>query len=185
MIPQVANLFPYVIDSGHAMLFVDGENLAIRYGNMLKARGSGAGLADAYVPDVLVWKRELSFDGSTKVLRRHYYTATKGDEPKRLEAEQKLKDVGIEAPHVFHKHKEKGSKQVDITLATDMLLHACHKHYHVAILVAGDEDYVPLVKAVQREGALVWVWFVADGISPNLVRAADRYFDLGPFLFSN
>ena len=72
---------------------------------------------------------------------------------------------------------------MDITLATDMLLHATRKHYDVAVLVAGDEDYVPLVRAVQGEGARVYVWFFSNGLSPALRMAADRYVNLDEFLF--
>jgi uncharacterized LabA/DUF88 family protein len=63
-----------------------------------------------------------------------------------------------------------------------MLLHAARKHYNIAFLVAGDEDYVPLVRAVQSEGARVHVWFVSDGISSALQNAADEFVDLDPFL---
>jgi uncharacterized LabA/DUF88 family protein len=59
-----------------------------------------------------------------------------------------------------------------------MLLNACRKHCNVAVLVAGDEDYVPLVQAAQREGVLVYVWFVPDGLSPKLEHAADSYSDI-------
>ena len=48
-----------------------------------------------------------------------------------------------------------------------MLTHAFRKNYDMAILVAGDEDYIPLVKAVMSEGRKVVLWFVEDGLSPN------------------
>jgi len=66
-----------------------------------------------------------------------------------------------------------------------MLLHATRKHYDVAVLVAGDEDYVPLVRAVQGEGARVYVWFTSDGLSPALHLAADYYVNLDEFLFNH
>lgn len=119
------------------------------------------------------------------VVRRYYYTSVQGDAPLLAETEKKLNAIGIEAPRVFRKDKTKGSKRVDISLATDMLLHAARKHYNIAFLVAGDEDYVPLVRAVQSEGARVHVWFVPDGISPALQDAADSFVDLDPFLFQD
>jgi uncharacterized LabA/DUF88 family protein len=64
-----------------------------------------------------------------------------------------------------------------------MLMHATRKHYDVAVLVAGDEDYVPLVQAVQKEGARVAVWFVSKGLSPALRLAADDFTDLDQLLF--
>jgi hypothetical protein len=42
-------------------------------------------------------------------------------------------------------NKSKGSKRFDIQLTTDMLLHAVGKNSEVAIVIAADEDYVPLV----------------------------------------
>jgi uncharacterized LabA/DUF88 family protein len=106
-----------------------------------------------------------------------------GDTQRLQEIEDKLKNLEIDSPRVFKKTKDRGSKQVDITLATDMLLHASHKHYDAAVLVAGDEDYVPLVEAVKREGARVYVWFVSSGISRALRMAADHYVDFDEFLF--
>lgn len=164
------------------MLFVDGENLAMRVQSLAKSRGVSLIQDVVHERDVFVWRQALgNVRQHTGIIRRHYYTSMQGDAPKLLDAEKRLKSAGIEAPHVFPK-KSGRSKRVDITLATDMLLHACRKHFDIAILVAGDEDYVPLVQAVQREGALVYVWFVPDGLSDHLAHAADRYSDISEFL---
>jgi uncharacterized LabA/DUF88 family protein len=63
-----------------------------------------------------------------------------------------------------------------------MLVHAARKHYDIAVLVAGDEDYIPRVRAVQLEGPRVHVWFVSDGLSPKLGHHADHFVDLDEFL---
>ena len=81
--------------------------------------------------------------------RKHYYTSVQGDASTVQDTADWLKGQGFEAPRVFKKSKTKGSKRVDISLATDMLLHASRKHYEIALLVTGDGDYVPLVRAVQ------------------------------------
>jgi uncharacterized LabA/DUF88 family protein len=176
-------LIPYTCDLARAMIFVDGENLAIRYGNMLKQQ-KRARPDIVYAPNVFVWSKSLNPKQNTPaVMRKYYYTAVQGDHPTINDIEKQLKNVGIETPRVYKKNRDKGSKQVDITLATDMLLHATRKHYDVAVLVAGDEDYVPLVKAVQGEGARVVVWFISNGISPALYMAADFYVNLDEFLF--
>jgi uncharacterized LabA/DUF88 family protein len=85
---------------------------------------------------------------------------------------------------VFRKTKGRGSKRVDITLTTEMLSHAARRNYETAVLVAGDEDYVPLVTAVQGEGRRVVLWFLADGLSPALRRAADHFVNIEDVLFS-
>src|SRR3989442_14043778 len=165
----MTQLIPYTCDMARAMLFVDGENLAIRYANILKQRNEEPRPEIRHVPNTYVWSTSLELPQTTPaVMRKYYYTAVQGDHSALGEIEKQLKSLGMETPRVFKKDKGKGSKRVDITLATDMLLHATRKHYDVAILVAGDEDYVPLVRAVQGEGARVYVWFMADGLSPAL-----------------
>jgi hypothetical protein len=157
------------------MIFVDGENLAIRYGSVLKSLGLPPRPEVVCEPDVFVWSQDLIdglnpalLPGPTAVMRKHYYTSVQGDVSKIEGIAAALKALGFETPRVFKRDKTRGSKQVDISLATDMLVHATRKHYDVAVLVAGDEDYIPLVRAVQFEGARVHIWFVSDGLSPRL-----------------
>lgn len=167
------------------MVFVDGENLAIRYGNMLGSKGLKVPHHTVYVPNVFVWSTGINgacYHGG--VLRKHYYTSVQGDEMHVTAIADKLKEAGIEAPRVFKKAKSRGSKRVDISLATDMLTHAALKNYDIAVIVAGDEDYVPLIEAVKALGRRVYLWFVEDGLSPVLRRSADHYADLGAILFS-
>jgi len=157
------------------MVFVDGENLAIRYAGVLKLKGVSPASHVSFEPNVFVWSvglNNICLWGGVK--RRHYYTSVQGDIDKITAITDRLKQAGMEAPNVFKRTKSKGSKRVDIQLATDMLLHAARKNYETAVLVAGDEDYVPLVEAVKSEGRSVIVWFVSDGLSPSLKRAADH-----------
>jgi hypothetical protein len=167
------------------MVFVDGENLAVRYGKLLKSMSAEPPDHVQYEPGVYVWStglNDLCLQGG--VVRRHYYTSVQGDDNKIKDVVDKLKAVGIEAPNVFKRTKNKGSKRVDVSLTTDMLLHATRKNFELAVLIAGDEDYVPLVEAVKSEGRRVLLWFVSDGLSPTLKRAADYFHDLDEVLFS-
>jgi uncharacterized LabA/DUF88 family protein len=159
------------------MYFVDGENLTIRVGALLKSRERSLKTAAIYRENVLIWVNSLA-PSISGVIRKHYYTSAPSNGVTIPEFEDLLISAGIEAPRVFPKNKAKGSKRVDIALATDMLSHSMRGHVDIAILVAGDEDYVPLVKAVQAQGVQVHVWFVSDGISPDLRRAADRFVDI-------
>lgn len=177
----MSRLIPYVMDIARVMYFVDGENLAIRFGALLKESHRAPAADVIFEPNVLVWSQRLNEDGNG-VIRKYYYTSVPDDGVQIQQAEQKLKSVGIEAPRVFRKDKTKGSKRVDISLSTDMLVHATRRHFDIAILVAGDEDYVPLVRAVQGEGARVHVWFVSNGVNPALQRAADSFLDITDIL---
>lgn len=184
MATEQAKLYPFVLDRARAMVFVDGENLAIRYG---KVRPKNAEEVEKqlniwYRPNVAVWADHLTPDNrqiaGTTLVRKYYFTSVQGDEPSRTDVTDWLKDRRFEAPRVFRRDKERGSKQVDITLSVEMLTHATRRHYEIAILVAGDADYVPLVRAVKNEGARVHVWFLSSGMSPELRREADYYINL-------
>ena len=60
-------------------------------------------------------------------------------------------------------------------LATDMITHNFKNNYDVAILVAGDSDYVGAVQAVKDNGKHVEVaLFGKQGTSRQLRAAADR-----------
>jgi uncharacterized LabA/DUF88 family protein len=174
---------PYVSPGAKVMLFVDGENLAIRYGAMLEENDPPDHVK--FKRNIYVWSDFLNKrldHHNCEVIRKYYYTALKGDIEKIEQVEEQLRQLNIEAPCVFKKSKDKGSKRVDISLATDMLTHAFRKNYDIAVLVAGDEDYVPLVEAVMAEGRRVVVWFIKSGLSPKLKRKADFYYDMQDLL---
>jgi len=166
------------------MMFVDGENLAKRYGAILKTDAPRSHVA--YEPDVYVWSRYATrINGPQDFIRRYYYTSAPGDQPSRDAIAERLRELGIEAPRVFYRSRNGRSKRVDITLATDMLTHAHRENYDIAILVAGDEDYVPLVEAVKGEGRRVVLWFVPDGLSPALRSSVDHYWNMSELLFKD
>ena len=87
-------LFPYAWDMARAMIFVDGENLAIRYGAMLKERKENASPDMVYVPDILAWSTLLNPQyGTPAVMRKYYYTSVQGDRDKVKEIEKQLKGL--------------------------------------------------------------------------------------------
>jgi uncharacterized LabA/DUF88 family protein len=176
--------YPEQIKPCRAMLFVDGENLSIRYGRLLSG---GQPLRHVlFERNVYVWAPILNLDShaSVNTVRRHYYTSISGDADLRDEVHDKLQSMGMHTPRVFPKNKTKGSKRVDISLSADMLTHCHLGNYDVAVLVAGDEDYVPLVEAVKAQGRQVLIWFVSSGLSPALRRSADYFFNLDTVLLN-
>ena len=174
--------YPAEIKNCRVMVFVDGENLAIRYGNLLGENQPFNHVQ--FERDKYVWSNllDLSAHLSVSTIRRYYYTSVRGDTNDRDTIHDKLHALGIQAPRVFPKNKSRGSKRVDISLSVEMLTHAHFGNYDAAVLVAGDEDYVPLVEAVKAQGKQVFIWFVQDGLSPALRRSADYFFDLGKVL---
>jgi uncharacterized LabA/DUF88 family protein len=80
------------------------------------------------------------------------------------------------------KKKEEKAKGVDIALTKDMLTNAFFNKYDVAVLIAGDGDYIPLVEEVKRFGKIVYLpFFKAEGLNPDLRLVSDYHFDREPF----
>ena len=75
-------------------------------------------------------------------------------------------------------------KGVDIQLATDMITHSYKGNYDVAILVAGDNDFVGALQAVKDNGKNVEVaLFGKEWTSMQLRNVADRVINIdGRFL---
>lgn len=180
-------LYPWSAIHSRTMIFVDGENLAMCYGRMLGGNPIPENMADWYIPDVAVWSEKIHprhhQNVTTDIARKYYFTSVCGDEDKRDQTTDWLKGKGFELPRVFRRDKQRGSKQVDVSLTVAMLVGVTRRHYDIAVLVAGDEDYIPLVKAVQAEGARVHVWFVSNGLSPRLRREADHFACLDSCLY--
>lgn len=72
-------------------------------------------------------------------------------------------------------YKQKG---VDSLIAIDMLSKAYEEHYDIVILVTGDEDLLPIVKAVKDAGKRVFGAFFGKHISSNLKEAFDLCFEI-------
>jgi uncharacterized LabA/DUF88 family protein len=143
--------------------------------------------------DVLVWlpkvmaTRSFLFEkGSPEELQRlgvraYYYASTTGGEDVVGVVRRKLWHIGFQ-PVVFKKPKNRlATKGVDIALTTDLLGNAYRDNYDVAVLIAGDGDYVPLVEEVKRLGKIVHVaffWTEGSGLSPELQLASDVFWPL-------
>lgn len=112
--------------------------------------------------------------------RAYYYTSAVGDGDKITFVRRQLRALGFD-PQVFKKPTGSAkSKGVDITLTKDMLAHAFQDHYDIAMLIAGDGDYVPLIEEVKRHGKNVYVCFFAEpglGLAEEVRLVADRFFD--------
>jgi uncharacterized LabA/DUF88 family protein len=76
--------------------------------------------------------------------------------------------------------KPRRQKRVDTQIAVDMVVGAFTGIFSVAVLIAADEDHVPTVQELRRRGVMIALgaFGAAPGLSPELVRAADRFLDL-------
>ncbi len=69
-------------------------------------------------------------------------------------------------------------KEVDVSLACEMLEHALLNHFDVAIVISGDRDFVPAIQHVQSAGKIVEVAAFRTSASEELRRTADKYIEL-------
>ena len=173
------------------MVFVDGENLAIRGKALADKQGISISNGPYYEEGSFVWmpgQAGTDFilmppgQGGQHiyVVRSSYYTSVVGDDKKLEDVKERLWQIGFQ-PSVFKKAKNQKSKGVDIALTKDMLSHAYLHNYEVAVLVSGDGDYVPVLEELKRLGKLVCVaFFIDEGFNDKLRLASDFVSDMTP-----
>jgi uncharacterized LabA/DUF88 family protein len=69
-------------------------------------------------------------------------------------------------------------KEDDIHMAVDIVEGACDNLFDIAILVSGDGDFVPAVRAVQKRGKVIENIYFKNSSSRNLKRHCDNSFEL-------
>lgn len=81
--------------------------------------------------------------------------------------------------HIFEgttkRHRKRGAtqKEVDVQIAVDLLTNSFKGNMEFATLLAGDQDFRPVVEAATREGMYVTVWSERGSSSAALRAAAD------------
>ncbi len=172
------------------MAFVDGENLTIRAQEIAQEMNVNLKEKCHHARGVYVWPKnwhpilptQYGFqreDLLPRGTRCHYYTSlTRAQEGQVDPTSDKLREMGF-LPCIFRKQSTRKSKGVDISMATTLLGHAYRDSYDVAVLVAGDGDFKPLIEEVQHLGKEVLVAFfeheTESGLSPELRRVADGF----------
>jgi len=161
------------------MIFIDGSNMY----HSLKGFFKRTDIDIGKFCQKLLTKRRL--------IRIYYYNARVGrkEEPQRYK-DQEAFFAGINAiPYIELRlgrlvytnwpSAPPYEKGVDIQLATDMITHSYKSNYDVAILVAGDNDYVGALQAVKDNGRNVEVaLFGKERTSMQLRNVADRIITL-------
>lgn len=180
--------------SNKMMIFIDGENLLLRYQHML-GKGYVPRPNVLHVQDGYVWSPRITTLGSI-ILRISYYTTYTGDENKLTTLVNQIGSVrydytayglanyGRLCPHVFKKpSKSQKTASVDINITIDILRHVYNNSTDVVFLLSGDGDYLPLVQEVMRQGTKMFVGGFSDGLNRTLVNAADEFVDLDQWFF--
>jgi uncharacterized LabA/DUF88 family protein len=178
-------------------MFVDGENLVVRFQKMLEA-GKTKAPDVVHIKDRFVWHPETAFYANYEVQRVSYYTSSSGDQCAIDSLWDEIQNavyhwqsesghlIAPVTPKVFHKKtKEEKSRHIDIAITLDVLVATFTHNLDAVILVSGDRDYIPLVKEVARRGKRVEVFGLSSGFNPELRRAADSANELDHLYFEN
>lgn len=168
------------------MFFIDGSNLY----HSLKHFFNRADINIAELCRKILNRRQL--------VRIYYFNAQVGkkEEPERFKDQQAFFTGVAAIPYcelrlgrlVYNNwpNSPPYEKGVDIQLATDMITHSFRDNYDVAVLVAGDSDYVGAIQAVKDNGKHVEIaLFGKEQTSRPLRTVGDKIIALSTRFLSN
>jgi len=184
---------------GRMMAFIDGENLVCRYQAML-VLGRLPTDEVKHRRDIYAWGVGTIHPGLNVVLRATYYTYAFGGHNVDQEIAREIQSLSFTQynpighpigsrlgnslyPKVFTKPKDRSGKGVDIQMTVDALSNTYQNNLDVVYLVSGDGDYEPLISECQRQGKLVFVAALSNGLNPRLPLIADRFINLDNYYF--
>ena len=188
---------------GRMMVFVDGENLVLRFQAMLnEGRKIREDANIKHEKDIYVWSPYFTVKpGLNQVIRAYYYTYAFGDEARLRHIKDQIKSMqsgqyqehGAHSaigklinqlyPIVFKKERGKKAKGVDIQLTVDILSNVYKDNVDSIYLVSGDGDYKPVLEEAIRHGKHVFVAALSNGLNQELKYIADRFIDLDNYYF--
>jgi uncharacterized LabA/DUF88 family protein len=183
-----------------SILFIDGENLTLRFQAMEK-EGKTRQTTVSHIPDVFVWNQ--SFDGfgipgiDSDLLRVNYYSSATGDIPcidgikdsisKHSYSTRVMHDYYGSCqllPRIFKKdNQSRKSRLVDISLTIDIMRHCYSSSVEVIYLFSGDGDFLELTSEIARSGKKIVLGAFSSGLESRLKSNVDRFIDLDSLFF--
>jgi uncharacterized LabA/DUF88 family protein len=182
-----------VIES--TLIFVDGENLSIRYQEMIKA-GRIPAPDNIVIDKCFVWNPRILMHQLWNIKRLAYYTSVVGDDDKvRTVREQissnifscqdgRSQQTGQFVPFV-RKRTRGGKKEsiCDIAIAVDVM-RACYRdHADTIWLFSGDGDFVQLFQEVVHSGKRAYASALSSGCNQEIRFVVDEFMPLDKYLF--
>jgi len=166
--------------SDRVMIFIDGSNLYHSLKNNFQRTDIDMGKFCARLLE------------TRRLIRIYYYNAIVGmkQEPERYRSQQTFFNSVQQVPYLEMRlgrlvytpawpNVPPYEKGIDIMLTTDLLTHSFKGNYDVAILVAGDSDYVGAIQQVKNNGQnMEVVLFGRQTTSRPLREVADRVVDI-------
>ena len=174
----------------HVHAFIDGGFLLERGAELGVAFPDPFALAYQAVRNQSVqrWAQPLhSSDFQVALARVTYYDAAPDDfssaSPERRaywQAIERIPDTALGFGYLRgRKGRQPRQKGVDTLIAVDMLVGAFSGLFPIALLVAGDADFIPVIDEVRRRGVQVFLVTTRSHSSEDLWDAADQVLFIG------
>ncbi|MHB1240777.1 MAG: NYN domain-containing protein [Gammaproteobacteria bacterium] len=181
------------------ILFIDGENLAFRYQEMLKAgRKPKDGIT--HIPDIFVWHNNIANLWKIDFYRVLFYSSVVGDDVKIKEIKKNIsqqifhEEMEISrnyfgklqiAPWIFKKQSQSHkSRLVDISITIDSMRFSYTNAADVLCFISGDGDFLNLYSELMRNGKKVSVAALSTGLSESVRSSVDYFINLDDILFT-
>lgn len=182
------------------LVFIDGENLALRYKEML-ANGRVPRPDNVWVEDSFIWNQRVLEDHIWDIKRLSYYTSVVGDDPLVRKVREKIGRTGFKCltdrstigssyrtgqivPFVRKKSSRSRKESIcDIAIAVDVM-RACYRdHADTIWIFSGDGDFAALVNEVLHSGKCAYLSAFSSGLNDELPFKVDEFLPLDQHFF--
>lgn len=187
------------------LIFVDGENLTLRYQEMVAA-GQVPSSGNLHIPDAFIWNQSVLDSNLWNLKRVSYYTSVVGDDIKVRAVRNQIAATiftcrtgvvtgpvsssfstrsGQLIPFVHKKLSRSRKESVcDVQLTVDTL-RACYRDHASQIWIfSGDGDFLSLFEEVVHSGKTVYVSAFSSGLNEEIPYSVDEFFSLDSHFFN-
>lgn len=189
------------MSSPKTFLFVDGENLVMRYQAMVES-GAKPKADVVHVKDSFVWHPGITSWSCMDIVRTAYYTSATGDQQRLRDLRAQIASTTFNfnydpdpeipeaqaqlVPRIFHKTSQsRKTRNVDINIAIDVMRTAHLRNAELIYLLSGDGDYLPLVDEAMRLGKQVFLSAFSSGLNESLCSSVDLFETLDDVFFTS
>ena len=188
----------------NALIFVDGENLVLRYQEMLQA-GRKPASDNVHIPDCFVWNQRVLDDHIWDLKRVSYYTSVIGDDVRVRQVREQIAATtftcrtgvvggGLQSGFTtrtgqivpFVRKKSTRSKKesiCDIAITVDVM-RACYRdHAKIIWLFSGDGDFLSLFNEVVHNGKSAYASAFSSGLNEEIRFVVDEFLLLDKYFF--
>ena len=178
------------------LVFIDGENLSIRYSEMVRS-GRVPRTDTVSQGNFFVWNNRILNEVINNIRRVSYYSSVCGDDEKIRESkglisstnftcriESKLMRTAQILPFVRKKSSQSKKEGIcDVNIAVDVM-RACYRDHAKTIWVmSGDGDFIHLFHEVAHSGKRIFASAFSSGLNKDIPITVDRFSCLDDFFF--